>query len=216
MDGAAMSRTLTDMKTPIKEGIDTQLLLTAWNASTEVQRDLVSVIERNEKEQKKTRADNEDTRSQVRNRSRLMIGMLLVTCSFALLASGWFARRMYSLELIAKDAQTALEETREETKANNAMLHDALELLRRQAKTHGLEVEKASGGDDTFDERAKQELLKASLQLQVSALEAEQRAARLTKKAPAPSVTKELNQVKARAKRLKVKIETGPLDHELK
>lgn len=215
IDADAMGKTLEGIRSPLaterpsnpnaSDGIeiDKAKMLHAWKAMTDVQHQLVDVVERNEGEQIKTRKDNQETREDVKNRTRMIATMLVVTCALALLSSAWFARRMYELKVIATNAEKSLEKSTEQIQVNTALIRDSLEVLRRQSKLLAKTIE-----DDPFTDK---QVLSEAISLQASALQAEKKAATLAKEKPSVNVAKEMKRLRAKAKKHKLALDV-PLD----
>lgn len=174
--------------------IDPDKLLRAWSAMTNVNKELIRVVERNEEDNAKTRKSN--------NRTRLIV---LGTCLVMLLGTGVHTWQIRQMSLRTADE---IETSKEQAVANHKIIKDVggdvketLQAVRATAEAVGAKLE----ADTTNDPEAAEEAEKKALEAQAEALDAEAKATDdPTKKAEAG---RKLEEVKAKALRRTVRIE---------
>lgn len=186
--------------TPTSEpDIDAEKLLKAWSAMTNVNKELIRVVEKNEEDNATTRRSHTKTRWTV-----------VLACLIMLLGTGVHTLQIRQMSLrTADEIATSKKQAVENHRIIKDVGHDVKETLqavRATAEAVGAKLEADTTNDPEVVEEAEQKALEA----QVEALDAEAKVADdPTKKAEAG---RKLQVVKEKARLRTIRVESSPID----
>lgn len=169
--------------------IDPEKLLKAWEASVSVQLELIRVVEKNEQANIDTRKDNARTR-------KFVAVMVFAGLACVCIATGLMMRHTRSLLEDAEHARELRIKTDENVRAT-------LRAVRATAVAVGAKVE----ADAMLTPHAEEKALKAGVQSQTVALEAEKQASDTPAEKHAVDV--KLQEVRQKARVLKIDVNNG-------